>query len=658
MLRRRTLTVVLLTMLCATVAAGLDLWSPAPYVQAEYQIRDVIARHGRTTPANSDLIFLAIDSDSVKLDPNLDLDGLFSSSAEEPRSRRALEIMGQGWPWNREIYALILERLLGAGANVVAFDCLFLTPAPGDSEFGAALDRFRSQVVIASNFVSPAQVDRSHPIPSSYNAPSETLIPSQATPDDRVGFTNFFVGENQVVRGAQFRVAFRGQENSTALHYSLSAQTASKAGRPESIPNDLAEHIIRFTGPPATFRPRPLFEIFVPEYWEHNYDSGKFLRGKTVVVGAEGKWQEDELATPFGAMPGAELHLNALNALWHGEFLKELSPLASASIALAAALLGTALCLLIRSPWLRLLALGAANGLAPVCALVAYNRAGLYLPSLAPLLALNSNVLLGLVSDFTFERIEKARLRSTLKTRDDFTQMIVHDLRSPLTVVSGYIEILKKKAAGRLTPTETGFINRAESGANNMREMITQLLDVSRLEAGAMPLRLEDHDLTEIARAAGDRFSPVLNERTLRFHAPAEPVVLSCDADVIRRVLENLINNAIKFTESKGTITVSVERHADTAALSVSDDGRGIPPDQHKRIFAKFGQVDGGGEHRHSTGLGLAFCGLAVEAHGGKIGVESEPGRGSTFWIKLPIGHSVAKKRPDVSAASGLVGQI
>ena len=371
-----------------------------------------------------------------------------------------------------------------------------------------------------------------------------------------------------------------------------------------------------------------------------------------MVVGAEGNWQDDELATPFGPMPGAELHLNALNALLHGEFLRELSPLASASVAVLAALLGTGLCLSIRSPWLRLLALGAADGLAPLCALIFYNQAGLYLPSLAPLLALNSNVLLGLVSDFTFERIEKSRLRSTLKTRDNFTQMIVHDLRSPLTVVSGYMEILKKMASARLTPTEAGYIARAESGANNMREMITQLLDVSRLEAGAMPLRLEPHDIAEIARTAGDRFSPVLNKRTLRFLAPAEPIVFSCDADVIRRVLENLINNAIKFTESSGTITVRVERDADTVALFVDDDGRGIPADQHKNIFAKFGQVDGGGEHRHSTGLGLAFCGLAVEAHGGKIGVESEPGRGSTFWIKLPIRKSSESKRqraPEVS---------
>ena len=89
------------------------------------------------TPPNPNLLFLAIDSDSVSLDETLDIEGLFSSSSSNPELRRALEIMSKGWPWNREIYAIILERLVGAGARVVAFDCLFPEPAPGDDAFRA-----------------------------------------------------------------------------------------------------------------------------------------------------------------------------------------------------------------------------------------------------------------------------------------------------------------------------------------------------------------------------------------------------------------------------------------------------------------------------------------------------------------------------------------
>jgi signal transduction histidine kinase len=634
--RWRIIIVVLLTTLCAGAATWLDWNRPTYYVQAEYRLRDVIARSGRTTPINPNLVFLAIDSDSVTLDEDLDLNRLFPSSAHDPECRRALKIMSKGWPWDREIYAIILERLARAGANVVAYDCLFPAPARGDDAFRAALDQFKSQVVIGSNFVSPAEVDRSRSIPSSYDPPAATLIPKTMTPDDRVGFTNFFTDEDKIVRGAQLRVIFRERENPTAIYLSLSARAVSKAGHPELVPNDLAERLIRFTGPPRSgFRPHPVFEIFVPEYWEHNYRSGEFLRNKIVVVGAEGKWQKDELATPFGPMPGAEVHLNVLNALLHGEFLKEPPPLASAAVTTLAALLGAALCLSIRSPWLRLFALVAADSAGPLCALWFYNHRGLYLPCLAPLLALNSTVLFCLVSDFTFELIEEAKLRSTLEKREDLTHMIVHDLRSPLTAVTGYMEALAETV--KLNPTEAKFVAGAQRGANDLRDMITTLLDVGRLEAGEMPLRLQTHDVAQIACKAATRFSPALHDRTLRCDVPPDPVLMICDADVVRRVLENLISNAVKFTKADGTIRIRVQRNAADVTISVSDDGPGIPQDQHKHIFEKFGQTESGSEHRHSTGLGLTFCRLAVEAHEGKIGVQSELGKGSTFQFSLPI---------------------
>lgn len=651
MFRRRILTIGLLTIVCAAFGIALELFRPAFYVQVEYRLRDLIARSGRTTPPNPDLVFLAIDSASVTLDPELDLNGLLSSSSSDPASHRALEIMTKGWPWDREVYALILHRLVGAGAKVVAFDFLFKDPAPGDDAFRAALDRLKSQVVIGSNFRSPDNIDRSLKFASSYDPPAETLIERAATLDDGVGFTNFFTGENKFVRGAQYRVVFRERGGLAITYLSLSARAVSKAGHPELVPNDLAEHSIRFTGPSREgFRPHSIFEIFVPEYWEHNYGSGESFRGKIVIIGAEGKWQKDEPpkdehATPFGPMPGAELHLNALNALLHREFLTELPPLGSAAVIVAAALLGAALCFYFRSPWLRLGALLVVDAAAPFVALWFFNHPGLYLPCLAPLLAGNTNILLCLVSDFTFERLEKLRLRSTLAQRDDLTHMIVHDLRSPLTIVTGYIDALKRVAASKFTPTEAKYIAQAQRGADNMRDMITTLLDVGRLESGQMPLRMEPHDIGEIAREAAHRFSPLLGNRTLHCEVPPDPVFVSCDADVIRRVLENLINNALKFTKADGAIYVDVEPAEAGVQLSVRDDGPGIPPDQHARIFEKFGQTDSGAQQRHSTGLGLAFCRLAVEAHLGKIGVQSEVGKGSRFWFALPIAERAALQR-------------
>jgi CHASE2 domain-containing sensor protein len=208
MFRRRTIIVFLLAALCAGVATLVDFMPSGYYLQTESRLRDVIARSGRTTPINPDLVFLAIDSSSVTLDEDLDVNGLFPSSANDAECRRALQIMSKGWPWDREIYAMILDRLVRAGAKVVAYDCLFPAPAQGDAAFRTALDQFKSQVVIGSNFVSPAEVDRSRRIPSSYDPPTETLIPSAEMPDSRVGFTNFFTDEDKIVRETQYRVAF------------------------------------------------------------------------------------------------------------------------------------------------------------------------------------------------------------------------------------------------------------------------------------------------------------------------------------------------------------------------------------------------------------------------------------------------------------------
>src|SRR2546423_3263166 len=526
---RRIVVAILLVALCAGAASLLDLFPPSYYLQTESRLRDAIARSGRTTPANPNLLFLAIDSDSVSLDETLDIKGLFSSSSSNSELRRALEIMSKGWPWNREIYAIILERLVGAGAKVVAFDCLFPQPAPGDDAFRAALERFRPQAVIGGNFVSPENVSRSSQIPSSYDRPTETLTPKISMPDARIGFTNFFADENKIVRGAQYKVDFRAPGELMATYLSLSARVASKTGHPELIPNDLAEHFIRFTGAPRKgFRPRPLFEIFVPEYWEHNYGSGELVRDKIVIVGAEGRWQKDELNTPFGTMPGAEVHLNALNALLHGEFLKDLVPLARGAVTILAALVGFGLWARIRLPWLRLVALGVVDGAAPFCALWFYNHQNLYLPCIPPLLALNSNVLFCLVADFTFVRVERAKLRSTLKTRDDLTNMIVHDLRSPLTTVTGYVDALEQMASDKLNLDEAKCVAEAKRGAIDMRDMITTLLDVSRLEAGVMALPLQNHNPAGIPREAPKSIYPVPAGRPPPRLVPPEPVPNSC----------------------------------------------------------------------------------------------------------------------------------
>jgi signal transduction histidine kinase len=230
------------------------------------------------------------------------------------------------------------------------------------------------------------------------------------------------------------------------------------------------------------------------------------------------------------------------------------------------------------------------------------------------------------------------RLRELETLRDNLTHMIVHDLRTPLTTINGYLQLLKMTGVQKLDEEEKGYVEQALSATSALVEMISSLLDVSRLEAGAMPLNLNPNDLGTVAKEAFESLGPLVGKRQVHVEAPSEPLLVRCDPEIIRRVIVNLLTNAIKFTPPDGQVRVAVKRDGAKAKVTVVDTGPGIPPEYREKIFEKFGQVETRQqEGSYSSGLGLTFCKLAVKAHGGKIGVDSEVGKGSTFWFVLPL---------------------
>jgi signal transduction histidine kinase len=239
------------------------------------------------------------------------------------------------------------------------------------------------------------------------------------------------------------------------------------------------------------------------------------------------------------------------------------------------------------------------------------------------------------------------QLRKLEGLRDNLTHMVVHDMRSPLAIVQMSLELLKTTLTG-LSDPESKLLDGALRGAQVMNRMTTQLLDVSRLEAGQMPLNKTVCDLAPIAQAALEAIAPLLGDRHALLDA-REPLTARCDAVLLRRVLDNLLSNALKFTPPGKAITLSIAREGNAAQLAVTDTGSGIPEKYHQKIFEKFSQIEDEQQSK-GTGLGLTFCKLAVEAHGGKIGVDSEVGRGSTFWFTLPL---AAKAPADGTGAPG-----
>ncbi|MFA6561990.1 MAG: hybrid sensor histidine kinase/response regulator [Verrucomicrobiia bacterium] len=229
------------------------------------------------------------------------------------------------------------------------------------------------------------------------------------------------------------------------------------------------------------------------------------------------------------------------------------------------------------------------------------------------------------------------RLRELETLRDNLVHLVVHDLRSPLAMMAGYVDLIKVKVAAKLNASEVGYIDILGKHTAKLLDMVTTLLDVSRMEAGEMPLNRQACDVAAIAKDVVDTFSILKGQRCLSIESQSGALSVHADKDVLQRIIANLIGNAVKFTPDGGRITVTISRKDSMARVAVTDTGPGIPAEHHKKVFEKFGQVDKEAR-RHSTGLGLTFCKLAVETHGGQIGLESEVGKGSTFWFTLPPG--------------------
>jgi len=229
-----------------------------------------------------------------------------------------------------------------------------------------------------------------------------------------------------------------------------------------------------------------------------------------------------------------------------------------------------------------------------------------------------------------------ADLRALEALRDSMVHMVVHDLRSPLQALMFSLDMLIEDLEGQIGSDSRTRLEAALASVESLSRMANDMLDVSRIENDKMPLDYAACDLPALVRAAVRNLGGMARTRDVRLQLD-EPVTCQCDGDLIRRVVENLVSNGIKHTPPDKPLWISVAIAAGAPRIEVRDEGRGIPQDARTKIFEKFGTLAPDGQREyHSAGLGLTFCKMVVEAHGGHIGVDSEPGRGSTFWFTLP----------------------
>lgn len=220
--------------------------------------------------------------------------------------------------------------------------------------------------------------------------------------------------------------------------------------------------------------------------------------------------------------------------------------------------------------------------------------------------------------------------------RDDLTHMIVHDLRTPLTNIIGNLQTLQDADYDPELTKE--FVPVAVEAGQTLLGMVNDLLDISKLEAGQMSLEITEFPVGQVIEAALSSVRGLAEQKALGLSVGITPPDLRMrgDENAIRRALTNILGNAVKFTRV-GSVGVQAQGADGGILMSVTDTGEGLPKADLERIFDKFSQVEArSAGHTMSTGLGLTYVKLAVEAHGGKVWVESELGKGSTFYLSLP----------------------
>lgn len=224
------------------------------------------------------------------------------------------------------------------------------------------------------------------------------------------------------------------------------------------------------------------------------------------------------------------------------------------------------------------------------------------------------------------------------KLKQEFVSMVSHDLRTPLTAVQNFLELLSSGVYQISEPAKTK-LPALERSVDRLIKLVRDLLDLDRSELGKLQLRLTEVAIDDVIQRSVESVDTLANQRKIKIDAPDDVnATLLADRDRLIQVLVNLLSNALKFSPENETITITADRSIDSVKVQVIDRGRGVPPEFRETIFERFRQVTASDSHeKGGIGLGLPICRAIVQEHGGEIGVDSEEGKGSRFWFRLPL---------------------
>ncbi len=578
-----------------------ELTSPSPWElllrHGELKTGNFLRSHGRAATPRPDIVFLGID------DATLKLDGLWP---EEIDASPALKLISEGkgdWNWSREVHALVLDRLVAAGARLVVFDLVFTNPSLGDEAFRAALDRHRNRVVIGAKFLRVPGDD-------AWQGPTETLV-ANAAQDPRVGYVNYQTDLDGAIRRLLLRTTQaeynqRDPQPGEPVYSSLVAGALRQLGRADLLPADRQPRLFRYTemrhrvGYPA----RPLWEIFSDATWKGNYQDGAFFKDKIVIVGAASAILHDVLPTPFGDLPGPDLQLQALTAALSRDYLTLTSIRADLALILGAGLLAWGLGVGLRQPLVRLGTFAVASAAFVGVLQWLYDHHGLMPLAFAPLLVFNTGGLGGLIGEYAVERAEKARVRGVLDrlVSKDIVRELLADPARYGSLVRG-----ERRGVTVLFSDVRGFTSLTEA-ADDPAAFIAQLNEY----LGEMV------DVVFKHRGTLDKFI----------------------GDAVMAVWGSMHTDGLD-ADARAAVAAALEMRVRLAALNTRWLREGKPP-MDIGIGVNHGEVIVGGLGSESSKMEITVMGDAVNLASRLEGLTKE------YGLDLLVGESVARRVSEV----------
>ena len=464
------------------------LWQKADGTLIDYCYRF----RGETLP-DSRIKLIGLGTTSFKLD---------SLSPEEIAASPTLQKMQQPWPWDRSVYAAILEKLMAAGAKVVMFDFVFASETDGDDDFAKALKKYQDRVVIGEML---ADEEGSTGKTKKLTTPNERLLLPGA--EKVVGLVNIWPDGDDVVRRARYRTSIERERLESGELDPRVADVLKRSIRKGTIADNLA-HItaraaekfqgqistppadkktyINFQGSAATYRAWPVENMFVDALWKKPpFKDGLAVSNKIVIVGPMAEIFHDVHTTPFGETPGPEIQAQMLAALLQGQWLTDASDVTNSWLALGAVVLALIICLGIPQALLKGLLLVATTVALAVGCQFAFNYHNLVIPMLAPLLCLVATGSFGIIFEYALEQIERRRYRNVLDryVSKNVAKTILEDRRSFVEALKGRkqpVTVLFSDIRGFTTMTESSDADKLGAQLNEyFRDMVGSVLQNS-----------------------------------------------------------------------------------------------------------------------------------------------------------------------------------